>query len=240
MYRRRTRQSHEGIVVLCLALLFVFSTVAGGCRDGEITAGPTQSQPFTLSLPVGAQFAYNTWALDQRYPQLPSVKSTTSWRILSTQETYEGMSGVTVIADSASTGKDTLYLAISPADNVYIFGYLARIMERRLGYHLTPRWDLVASFAAGQTGTWTVGLADTLGTDVVYGNFVGASDYYSVSVDGVTEVFPTFRVDLTGQTLYGSIWFSSSPNAVVRLLDEPEYGVNGQLQELALIRSGVR
>jgi hypothetical protein len=240
MYARRTRQSLERTQVLCFVLLAVFAGAMQGCRNGEPATAPEQPLPFALSLPAGAQFAYNTWTLDQRYPQLPAVKSTTTWRVLSTQETYEGMSGVTIIAESSYTGVDTLYLASTPAGNLYIYGFLARITMQRLGSTIPSRWDLVASFSAGMGGSWTVGPADSLGQDIVHGNIAGASDYYSASVDGVTEVFPTYRIDLTGSSLFYSLWLSSTPNAIVRLLEEPGYETDGTLYELVMIKTGGR
>lgn len=240
MSGRRARQNQETRKVLYVLLLLILSIVAAGCRDGENLTAPIQPLPYTLNLPVGVQFAYSTWTLDQSYPQLPPVKRTSRWQILSTQQEYRGMGGVTVIADSTGSGKDTLYVAASPAGDIYIFGYLARLQRRRLGYNLVPRWDLVAAFSGGTSGSWTVGPADSLAQDMVYGSFAGASDYFSTSVDGVTEVFPTYRVDLTGSSLLCSLWFSNSPNAIVRLLDEPAFEVIGQLQELATVKSGGR
>lgn len=233
MYRRRTLQNQDAMKVLSIVLLFVFSAMAGGCRDGETTTAPTQPLPYTMNLPVGALYTYNTWTLDQTYPQLPPAKTVTYWQVLATQQTYQGMSGVTVIADSTLSSTDTLYIAASSAGDIYIFGYLARLQARRVGYGLIPRWDKVAAFSSGMSGTWTVGAADSAGQDVVFGALAGASDYFSTTVDGVTEVFPTYRVDLTGSNLLCSLWFSNSPNAIVRLLDEPEYGELGELQELA-------
>ncbi|RPH35626.1 hypothetical protein EHM92_05865 [bacterium] len=227
--------------VLCVVLLFVLSALAGGCRNGE--PGPSPSLPFSLRFTPGAQFVYDTLTLDQRYPRLPPAKTTTSWRVLTTQAEYQGKGEVTVIVDSAnsaSAGTDTLYLATSPSGDISIYGFLARIVKRRLGKEIDRRWDLVASFSAGETGLWTVGPADSLGREIIYGNIAGASDYYSATVDGVTEAFPTYRVDLTGPSLYCSLWFSNAPNAIVRLLEEPGIEVNGQLRELVAIETGTR
>ena len=222
--------------VLGVVLLLVFSAFADGCRDGETATTPSQSIPFVLNFPAGAQFTYNTWSLDQSYSQPPSAKTSTYWTVLGTVKDYQGMSGVTVIVDSTITGSDTLYLATSSTGDLYFYGYLARLARRRLGNTIPPRWDLVAAFSQGASGSWTVGPVDSLGQDIVYGSSVGASDYYSASVDGVTEVFPTYRVDLTGSTLLCSLWFSSIPNTIVRLLDEPDYPVTGRLLELATVR----
>jgi hypothetical protein len=239
MNSRRTRQNRQMGKVLSVVLLFVFSGVAEGCRNEENVAAPVQPTAFTLSLPMGTQFLYDTWWLDQAYyPQLPSTKTKTSWRVLSTGETYQGMSGVTIIADSASTGRDTLYLAPTSSGDLYIYGFLARLTKRRDRYDIPPRWDHVASFSAGSQSLWTVGVADSLGEDVVTGSVTSSSDYYTTVVDGVTEVFPTYRIDLTGRTLYYSLWFSSSPNAIVRFLEEPTYHSVGQLLELVTVKSG--
>jgi hypothetical protein len=240
MYARRTWRNLDAHKGICLVLLVLFSGLSKGCRDGETTTNPAPSIPFALNLPVGTQFAFNTWTLDERYPQLPSAKSTTYWRVLSTQGKYLGMSGVTMIADSAGLRVDTLFFASTSAGNLYIYGFLAHITKQRSGYDIPSRWDLVASFSGGTMGSWIVGPADSLGLDVVYGNIAGASDYYSVSVDGVTEVFPTYRVDLTGHTLYYSLWLSNTPNAIVRMLEEPDYDVSGELRELVAIKTGTR
>jgi hypothetical protein len=233
---RRIRRNLDATGVLCAVLLFVFSALAAGCRHGETGTDAPELLPFTLSLPAGAKYAYDTWTLDQR--SYPTTKTTTSWRVLSTQETFEGKTGVTMIADSTNARKDTLYLASTPAGDLYIHGFLARITRRRFGYQVTPQWDLVASFSAGKFGSWKVGAADSLGLDVVYGNVSGTTDYYTTTVDGVTEVFPTRRVDLAGETIYYSIWFSNSPNAIVRFLEEPDLRANGQLKELVAIKTG--
>lgn len=233
---RRIRRDPSAAKVLAVVLLLVFSTLAGGCRDGETATTPSQPIPFELNFPVGARFTYSTWTLDERYPQAPSGKGSAYWTVLQTQEQYQGMSNVTVIADSASAGTDTLYLAMSSSGDLYFYGYLARLARRRNGTEIAPRWDLVAAFSKGTLGSWSVGPVDSLGEDIVRGSNVGASDYYSASVDGVTEVFPTYRVDLTGSTLLCSLWFSSSPSTIVRLLDEPDYPVTGQLLELTAVR----
>ncbi len=233
---RRTRRDSGIVRAPGVVLLFLFATLAAGCRDGETAPTPVQSLPFTLNFPVGAQFTFNTWTLDQTSSPLPSAKTLTRWTVVRTGEKYQGMSGVTVIADSTTIGTDTLYLAASSSGDLYFYGYLARLANRRLGYGIPPRWDLVAAFSQGTAGTWTVGPVDSLGQDIVYGSNVGASDYYTASVDGVTEVFPTYRVDLTGSTLLCSLWFSSTPNTIVRLLDEPDYPVTGQLQELVAVQ----
>lgn len=237
---RRIRRDPSTAKVLAVVLLLVFSTLPGGCRNGETVTTPSQPVPFVLNFPVGARFTYSAWTLDERYPQSPSGKGSTSWTVLQTQEQYQGMSNVTVIADSAGAGTDTLYLATSSSGDLYFYGYLARLARRRTGTEIPPRWDLVAAFSTGTSGSWTVGPVDSLGEDIVRGSNVGASDYYSASVDGVTEVFPTYRVDLTGSTLLCSLWFSSSPSTIVRLLDEPDYPVTGSLQELAVAKLGSR
>jgi hypothetical protein len=59
----------------------------------------------------------------------------------------------------------------------------------------------------------------------------------SANVNGVTEVFPTYRVDLTGPMLYYSIWFAGTPNAIVRWLEEPDYLAKGLLREIVTIRT---
>ncbi len=236
-----TRGNRQATEVLYVVLLFVLSALAGGCRGGETGPAQVQPLPFTLSFAAGMQFVYNTWTLDQNYPQVVRAKTTSIWRVLRTGADYQGMSGVTVIADSAVTGsggRDTLYLSTSAAGDLSIYGFLARIARQRFGRYLFPRWDLVASFSAGTTGTWTVGSIDSLGEETVFGNVVGASEYYSATVDGVTEVFPTYQVDLTGSSLYYSLWFSNTPNAIVRLLEEPDPEGEGQLRELVAIRTG--
>lgn len=236
MYGRRTGQNLRSAKALCVVLLFVFLMPVAGCRDGETGPGVTETVPFTLSLPAGAHFTYTAYTLDHRSPQIPSAtKSSASWEVVSTQEAYMGRTGVTVIADSSRAGRDTLYLSATPAGDIYIYGFLARLTKRRMGYHIPRMWDRVASFSAGRFGSWTVGTADSLGQDVVYGSVAGTTEYYSATVDGVMEVFPTYRVDLTSSTLYASLWFSNTPSAIVRLLDEPDYQVDGQLRELVAI-----
>ncbi len=240
MNGRGTRNSRQAMRVP-VVLLFVFSALAAGCRDGESGPEPSPSIPFSLNFPQGAQYVYDTWMLDERNPQPPSSKTSSFWHVLGTGTSYQGKGGVTMIADSTSSGgKDTLYLAMSPSGELSIYGFLSRIVKRRLDRNIPERWDLVASFSVGMTGFWKVGPADSLGKEIMYGGFAGVAEYYSANIDGVTEVFPAYRVDLTGPALYYSIWFSNSPNAIVRLLEEPDIEVTGQLRELAAVRSAVR
>ena len=85
MYMRGTRRSRNATMALCVVLLFIVAAIVG-CRDGENTAAPAQPLPYTLNLPIGTRFAYNTWTLDQTYPQLPPVKTMTYWQVLATQQ----------------------------------------------------------------------------------------------------------------------------------------------------------
>jgi hypothetical protein len=238
MNRRGTRWNRQVLKVLHLVpLLVVVLVLAGGCRENETGPSSSLTIPFTLGFAPGAQYVYNSWTLDY-YGSQSVAMSVHTWRVLAIGTSYRGMNEVTVIADSASTGSDTLYLATAPNSDLFIYGFLARIVKRRWGRVITPEWNLVASFSGGSTGSWIVGSADSAGQETVYGNIAGAADYFAVVVDGVTEVFPTFRVDLTGPTLYYSLWFSNTPNAIVQLLEEPDYDAEGELRELAAIRSG--
>jgi hypothetical protein len=243
MNGRGTRRSRQVMRALYAVLLFVVLALSGGCRENE--TGPSassQPKPFTLSFAKGAQFVYNTWTLDENSVQ-PFSRTLSTWRVLVAGTSFQGMSGVTIIADSVSTvdgRSDTLYIATSPNGDIAIYGFLARVVKRRLGRDLAPEWNLVASFSGGLTSSWKVGSADSLGEETVYGSFAGASDYFSATVDSVMEVFPTYRVDLAGPTLSYSLWFSDTPNAIVRLLEEPDYQVEGELRELVAIKSGAR
>lgn len=240
MNRRGTRRNRRVEKVLHVVLLLCFLVWADGCRENGTGPSSLQTIPFTLGFAPGAQYVYDSWALDQ-YSSQPVSMTLRTWRVLAVGAQYQGMSGVTVIADSGNAGaggSDTLYFAASPNGDLSIYGFLARIVKRRLGWVIAPAWNLVVSSSAGSTGFWTVGTADSAGQETVYGNFAGASDYFATTVDSVTEVFPTYRVDLTGSTLYYSLWFSNTPNAIVRLLEEPDYDAEGQLLELVAIRSG--
>ncbi len=245
MNRRRTLQNRQMMTVLCVVLLLLLSALVEACRDGETT--PITTQPpieFTLGFTTGTQFSYTTWTLTAGYP-LPDKNTISSWRVLGTGGVYQGRSNVTAIADSGDTSftgrvVDTLYLASSPTGDLSMYGFLARIAKRRYGQDLPPHWDVIASFSLGTSGLWTVGALDSAGQDLVYGSMAGASDYYSASVDGVTEAFPTYRVDLTGMTFAYSLWFSNAPNAIVQLVEEPEVNLNGQLQELAAVKTGAK
>lgn len=236
---RRMWRNHRVMMVLYPVLLFVF--IAGGCRDSETGPGQSQPVPFTLSFAPGDQFVYDTWVLDYRYPGLPSTKSQTLWRVLRTGEQHNSMSNVTVVLDSSGTAaRDTLYIAASTSGDLWMYGFLSRIAKRRTGQDIVPRWDCIASFSAGITGTWTVGVMDSLGQDVVYGSLSGGSEMVTATVNGVAEVFPTYRVDLTGPTLYYSIWFAGAPNAIVRWLEEPDYLAKGLLREIVAISTAPR
>jgi hypothetical protein len=237
---RRTSGNRAARKILWYVLLVLFLGNAGGCRDGESETSPPASLSFSLNLPAGTRYVYDTWVLDQRYPQLPSSKKRTSWRVVGTQEYYQGMDNVTIIADSTSEGVDSLYLAARPTGDLYMYGYLARLVKRRQGFGIPSRWDLIGSFRVSSSGSWIVGPSDSLGESMVHGSVSSTTEYYTASVDGVMEVFPAYRVDLTGESLYCSIWFTSSPNAIARLMDEAEYQVNGQLQELVSVTSETR
>jgi hypothetical protein len=221
------------------ALLFVFLWQAAGCRDNG--TGPSSQSPQTVSglvFAAGDSLIFDAWGLDlYGYATLTSHTSPL-WRVYAVSDTFAGARNVTSIAEypdpGTSPGKsDTLHLQFLPSGDIYQYGFIARVVERREGVHLVPAWDRIAALSLPTNGTWAVGTADSGGTDMLRGTVMGDQGYFIAMVNGVRTVFHGYGVSLSSLDIDYTIVVSDVPPAILVIQELSTPVANGFLWNLA-------
>lgn len=221
---------------LVLSALFVFlSAVAPGCGRTE-TPTETGSASFRVRLEPGSQYRYIVWLLDLFGDRIPSTERRRDWIVVANGVSAYGFDDVTLVVDSTEgEASDTLHFRFLSSGDIYQYGFLSRWVDRSEGRTIPQRWDLIAALSLGRVGSWTVGVADSAGNDVVWGEMLGEELLFEVVINGMLTAVPSYRVDLASSRLLSSIWVADSPSAFVRVRYDnalPTTTSRGELSQL--------
>jgi hypothetical protein len=219
--------------------LFCVGLFPLACRqgdDGPLTPVPI---PFHLTFSPGDSYQYDAWLIDPYgYPSSTTFHAVQ--RVLNAGGTSAGLTGVATILDSTIVLRDTtdpvqqFSVGQSADGDVYRFGLVADI-ARMLKLPAPPkRWDRIAGFSLGFGQTWVAGYLDSTQLGVVYGEFSGVGEQFSVKVNGVQSIFTGYRINLYGPGVDYNFWIADSPSGFLRTVLQPgdvTYGAEFDLTE---------
>jgi hypothetical protein len=226
------------------AALFCFLFGLPGCRDDSPSTPVTAPVPLSLTFVRGDSSGYNQWDLDPYGYPLSSTKSRVTWTVDATGLALPGQFNAVRILQTTITfedvllGPDTLMFATNQEGDVYWYGFLAEIAARRGVTPSARGWDRIAAVTQGFEQQWLIGYLDSAAREPVYGEFTRRQDLFSVRVNGEDEVFPGFRVNLSGPTFDGAIWLADHPPCVPQILEESDYRAAGRYREMVDFHSG--
>lgn len=210
-----------------------------GCRDTQGPGTGSTGEPFNFRLARGTTFTLTRWQLDRYGYRIMNSSMQRYWTVVDDSVWARGRSGVTVVLDSvAEMPVDTLFLRCTASGDIYQYGFLSGVTERLLGRTIPPHWDLVASFSQGMQSSWTVGTGDSLGTQTVTGQTSGSEMLFQVRVNGVSMMFPAYRVEILTDEIVCTYWISEAPSAFAYLREElfmTSDPISGQVNDLTEI-----
>ena len=177
--------------------------------------GPGAIVHLQLHMSVGDHYRYDRWALDQFGYPLPNGRMEELWTVKAVGATVQGQNGVTVLNDSGvGTPDGTRYIRFAPTGEVYEFGFLDILLRQMGTGSVTQHWDQLLPAQLQSGTTWVVGVADSLGQDIVYGSFTIVPEYFSAQLNGVSNVFPSYRIDLQSTYVQYTFWITDSPTCI--------------------------
>jgi hypothetical protein len=195
-----------------LPAILLFSLMAISCRENVSSFGPSTALRYRPSFRTGDVFRYSLYDISPSGYVIQSSRRRSLWTVVATSAHRNGREGVMVIADStADTRTDTVFCRFEPGGDAYLYGFLSTIAALRSDTTLPRTWDRVAAFTLGPLVQWRVGSMDSSGGSPVYGEIRDGLEYVSTTVDGVSIVFPAYRVDFTGDGVDATIWFAENP-----------------------------
>ncbi len=209
-------------------LLFLCALMLSACRQDSpiVTQGDTIR--FQLSMGVGDRYRYDRWTLDQFGYPLPNGKTEEAWTVTQAGASVFGETGVTVLTDSGATTLPlTVYMRMTPAGELYQYGFLDMVLRQMGAGKATPSWDLLLPSNPGSGAGWVVGVDDSATTDTVYGSFTVVPEYFSARLNGVSVVFPAYRVDLRSQRIQYSYWVTDAPTCIAAFMEQSTGYGNG-------------
>jgi hypothetical protein len=203
--------------------LVLFCFTFAGCRDSQ---SPELSTPLpTILFTAGDRFIYDGWITDLYGFPSDSLSFHRVWDVLATDVKRDGFTDVVVVRDSSiffvidSIMVDTLYLRTSTNGQVYWYGFLSDLIGRREHRSVAKQWDPLIRF--GETA-WTVGTLDSAGQQPLVGQLAAQPDYFAVKINSVSTAFPSWRIEMNGETLEYFLWVSNSPACFPRLEEDPD------------------
>jgi len=212
------------------------------CRQGGDPPVAPEPIQFSPRFSLGDSYRFDALLIDEYGYYVPSSRGVATQRIVGTNGTYEGMTGVYTVLDSMAILRDTtavvqyFSLAQSADGDLYRFGFLKE-MARILKLPAVPaQWDRVARFSQGLGNSWIVGYLDTAHQKAVYGNLGGLHELWVAKVNGVQRVFSCYRVDILGGGVNFRFWISDSPAGFLRYTLEPGDTTEGMEMELIDMR----
>jgi hypothetical protein len=238
---RRASRSLPHAGAWASALLVVFLSQAGGCRDNGAGPSPGSLQAVTgLVFAPGDSLVFDTWDLDAYGSLVGTSHTNPIWRVSGVSDAFAGAGNVTSITEYPDPGafparSDTLHFQFLPSGDIYQYGFIAGVVARREGVHLVPAWDRIAAFSLPTNATWAVGAADSGGTDVLRGTVLGDQGYFITVLNGVRTVFHGYGVSLSSLDLNYTIVVSDIPPGVLLVREESTPLANGFLRYLASV-----
>jgi len=194
------------------AILLAAAVFVPSCRENTLTGESSTGISYRPVFRIGDRVRYGLYDISPSGVILQSTKRRCTWTVTATSAFRNGRSGVTVFVDStAGRPVDSLLYCFEPGGDVYLYGFLAGIQSLRSGPRIPAGWDRVATFASGTLVQWQVGTLDPGGEDLLYGELRESLEYVVAPVDGQNTLFPAYRVDFTGASVDGSMWFAENP-----------------------------
>jgi len=213
---RSSVKGNNARAFLCLCCLLL-----AGCRQDAPVAGPGESVQLRLRMSFGDQYRFDRWPLDQYGDPLSSGKLEELWRVTQTGMAFQGQTGVTILTDSGvGDPPATLYLQFTPSGALYQYGFLDRLLRQMGAGKTTPHWDQLLPSELQSGTSWVVGVADTAMEDTVYGSFTIVPEYFSARLNGVSNVFPAYRIDLQSAQIQYTFWVTDSPTCIPAFHEE--------------------
>ncbi|MEK9139041.1 MAG: hypothetical protein AAB393_18130 [Bacteroidota bacterium] len=233
-------------VVWVVALPFLFSVLASGCREQIPTGPPATPVSLQFMLHLNDYYSFDNWKLDPDGFRIPSSRFRTSWRVLDTGAVAIGYPGVAIVIDSTfardASGRDSLvgtsyrYFRTTSNGDVFEFGFVSKLLATRDTLVVDPRWDKLLSPSVMPNSLWIVESGDsTVGT--VYARFLTARELVGTTVNGVASGVLAYHVEITGLNLTLSLWVSDSPSGFLRFRDDSNVPYNRIFQELTSLRT---
>jgi hypothetical protein len=218
-----------GALVLLLALLT-------GCRSDSLVEDGQGSEDFAVQMVAGTRMTFNYWLLDRFGARINNSQRIRTWDVVAEGVHGFGFDDVVLVIDSIAGGRtDSLWFRFSPRGDIYAYGYLASMIDRREGRQIPRGWDRLAGFSLLPPATWPVGYVDSTYTIQATGETNGEVLFFEIMVDGTSTAIAARQVDISKNNLLASAWFSSGPSAAVRLREEllvTAEPVAGELSEL--------
>jgi hypothetical protein len=205
------------------ALLLIF--LLGGCRKTDETQSPDTSPALHFVFKTGDRFIDDGWVLNQYGIRVDSTYRRHLQNVVSLQGIVGGVNDAIIIVDSITnvrTGSwilDTLVYRLTPDGGLAQYGFLARMVWKREGRVITNRWDKL--YVPGSSA-WVVGTLDSAGAGRVSGFLESPPDYFQIVIAGQAQVFPAYRVTLSGPSFDATLWLADSPSSLPRLEEYPE------------------
>jgi hypothetical protein len=220
--------------------LFIFGALLiAGCRDTQGPDTGSSGEPFNFRLARGTTFTLTRWQLDGYGYRIMNSDVQRYWTVVDDSVWAKGWNGVTVVLDSvAGVPGDTLLFCCTASGDIYQYGFLSGVTERLLGRTIPSHWDLLASFSRGMQSSWTVGTGDSLGTQTVTGQTTGSDMLFEIRVNGVSTMFPAYRVEILTDEIACTYWISEAPSAFTYLREElfmTSDPIGGQVNDLTEI-----
>jgi hypothetical protein len=222
---------------------FFLGVLSFSCRQDDSATGPSPIA-FKPTFTVGDRYFYDAILTDEFGYGIYSSRSHATWRVLSTGGTSPGFSSITMFQDSSiilrdtTSILDTVFIALTPNGDLYRFGFLATIARIHKRPPPPDNWDCFAVFSNGMDRSWLVGYMDAERTQPVYGRISGSTDMFAVKVKGQDNVFPAYRVDISGPHIDYSYWVSDQPAAFLLFLLEPDGSESGAQLTLTEVKAG--
>jgi hypothetical protein len=207
------------------ALIFLCGALIPSCRQPESTDDTGAAPSFHFAFRTGEQFSSDGWRTNLYGIAIDSTRARHVQIVVTTTGQIAGVSDAVVIADSAITlrtgqvTRDTAFFRLTAEGNIFRYGFLSVLAQKREGREIAKRWDLI--YEAGSTA-WTVGILDASGNERVYANLNGTPDYFSIALNANPTLIPAYRISMSGSKLDYYFWISDSPTCFPRLQEEPE------------------
>ena len=212
-----------------------------GCRDnGTGPASGSQQTVAGLVFAAGDTLIFDGWDLDPYNYTIAASHTTPLWRVLAVGDVYAGAGDVTSIIETPPPGalppkSDTLRFRFLPSGDIYQFGFVAGVVERRERVHIAPAWDRLGAFSLPTNATWAVGTVDSAGQDTLRGTVVGDQGYFIAAFNGVRTVFHGYEVSLVSLDIDYTLVVSDIPPAILVLQELSTPVANGYLRTLAAL-----
>lgn len=214
----------------------LLALLPAGCREEAV--GPAEKVTPRVAFPPDALYRFTTWELDEYGAKLPGSDRQRRWVVLSTNVESLGYPDVTLVADSGEHGLATLAFRCTPEGDIYLYGYLAGLVQRLEGRTIEPRWDRIVAYSQGWAASWTVGGLDSTGTELMLGSNRDEELYFRASVNGVPTIVAGYPVVLSSRLMETVLWISEKPPGFVRVREERFPSLPrkpGTLQEVTVI-----